>query len=120
MSEKKKQQLGDGDYDVIVVDKWECPKDNGVAILTMPNVPKPLHLLAPRTILGNKTWNSMRHYCYNQAHDHCEICGRDCSKETNGKRTAGFLISEMYLAAMARRRALSSSRRRSFTRNTAA
>lgn len=87
-AEKKKQQLGDGDYDVIVVDKWECPKDNGVAILTMPNVPKPLHMRAPRTILGNKTWNSMRHYCYNQAHDHCEICGRDCSKEANGKRIA--------------------------------
>lgn len=71
--------------DVVIVDRWECPDENGPAILTMPNVPKPTHTLAPRTILGSGTWNHMRKACYANAHNRCEACGRDLSKEENGK-----------------------------------
>ena len=61
--------------DVITVDYWDAPEKNDVRILTAPNQPYPIHLLAPRTLLGSKTWNMMRNYCYTQANDTCEICG---------------------------------------------
>lgn len=57
------------------VDKWECPTKNDARILTMPNVPRPLHSLAPRTILGNSAWNQIRRECYERANDTCEVCG---------------------------------------------
>lgn len=31
------------EYDVIMVNHWECPVDNGAPILTMPNIPHALH-----------------------------------------------------------------------------
>lgn len=61
--------------DVITVDKWTAPEKNDVRILTMPNIPYPCHLMAPRTLLGNKIWNDMRKHCYEQANDTCEVCG---------------------------------------------
>lgn len=63
--------------DCIRVDKWECPKDNGPSLLTMPNIPFPLHGegCQPRTILGQTTWNYMRKFCYSEANDTCEVCG---------------------------------------------
>lgn len=73
------------ELDIITVDHWECPKEDGPAILTMPNVPKPCHTLAPRTVLGNTTWNYMRKACYQKAGYKCEACGNDLSKQANGK-----------------------------------
>lgn len=60
---------------MITVDKWTAPEENDVRILTMPNVPYPCHLMAPRTLLGNSVWNAMRRHCYEQADDTCEVCG---------------------------------------------
>lgn len=62
-------------FDIITIEKWDVPGYAGAPILTMPNIPYPLHNLAPRTILGPKTWNAMRRYCYTQANDTCEVCG---------------------------------------------
>lgn len=62
-------------YDIITVDEWKCPEDNNVALLTMPNVPYPLHNVAPRTLLCATAWNFMRKKCYEKANDTCEICG---------------------------------------------
>jgi len=61
--------------DVITIDKWTAPEENDVRILTAPNQPYPCHLMAPRTLLGNKTWNMMRSSCYSNAEDTCEVCG---------------------------------------------
>ena len=66
---------GEDDIDIIEVDHYDVPEENDVRILTMPNVPTPLHLCAPRTLLGSHTWNAMRKYCYEQANDTCEACG---------------------------------------------
>ena len=64
-------------FDVKYITKWEPPKEGEDmrALITMPNIPKPTHGLAPRTLLGAKTWNYMRKYCYAKAGDTCEICG---------------------------------------------
>lgn len=67
------------DFDIITLGKWDCPKEAGPAILTMPNIPKPLHGQGcqPRTIFRPSVWNAMRKKCYEDAEYKCEICGRD-------------------------------------------
>ena len=64
-------------FHVELVTKWEPPKEGEDmrALVAMPNIPKPTHGLAPRTLLGSKAWNAMRKACYKQANDTCEICG---------------------------------------------
>lgn len=64
-----------------LVDKWVAPEDGGAPILSMPNVPHPLHTLAPRTIFGVSTWNHMRNRCYYQANYTCEACGSKVKTE---------------------------------------
>lgn len=65
------------EYDVIMVNHWECPVDNGAPILTMPNIPHALHGegLQPRTVLGRTTWDHMRKACYANADFKSEISG---------------------------------------------
>lgn len=65
-------------YDIEYVTKWECPREGEDlrALISMPNVPKPCHLLNPRNLLGATTWNHMRKRAYSLADDTCEICGR--------------------------------------------
>ena len=63
------------DYDVELVDKWLVPEDLR-AVIAMPNIPRPLHLVNPRNLLGATTWNHMRRACYAKADMTCEICGK--------------------------------------------
>lgn len=44
-------------------------------ILASHNVPKPLHLVSPRTMLGEKWWNFARHLAYSRAGFCCQACG---------------------------------------------
>lgn len=60
-----------------MVDKWECPEGTGVPLITMPNVVKPLHRVAPRNIMGQTAWNILRKQCYYNANYKCEICGAE-------------------------------------------
>lgn len=64
------------------VDRWDCPDGTGVPLITMPNVPRPLHGqgLQPRTIFGRQTWDYMRKKAYFDADYKCEICGREPEK----------------------------------------
>ena len=64
-------------FDVEKVDYWECPADNGVPILTMPNIPMALHGkgLQPRTVYGRTTWDFMRKAAYQKAGYASEISG---------------------------------------------
>lgn len=63
-------------YDVKLVTEWHPPEGDDLRpLIAMPNIPKPTHGLAPRTLLGATTWNRMRKYAYAQADDTCEICG---------------------------------------------
>lgn len=64
-------------YKVETVETWQCPTGTGVPLITMPNVPRPLHKLNPRNIMGASTWNHVRKRCYFDAGYKCEICGID-------------------------------------------
>lgn len=68
------------DCDIIKVAKWECPTETGIPLITMPNIPKPLHGLPPRKIMGTTKWDAMRKRCYFDADYKCEICGCSPSK----------------------------------------
>lgn len=59
--------------------KWECPEEGGVPLLTMPNLPKPTHTLAPRNIFGKSVWDTMRKRGYFFANYKSEISGEDGS-----------------------------------------
>lgn len=64
-------------YDVKLIDRWTPPKEGEDIrpLIAMPNLPKPTHAMAPRTLLGSATWDRMRKFCYAQADNTCEICG---------------------------------------------
>lgn len=44
-------------------------------LLLHPNIPKPLHGINPRTILGQKWWHKVRHIAYAKNNYHCWACG---------------------------------------------
>lgn len=45
------------------------------AILTHPNIPKPLHGMNPRTLLGQAWWDQARHAAYASTRYRCLACG---------------------------------------------
>lgn len=76
-------------YDIIQIDKWEAPTDDGAAILTMPNIPSPCHKLCPRTI-EPKRWEFIRKKCYMDANYTCQASGAELG---HGKLHAHELMS---------------------------
>lgn len=80
-------------YDVKLIKKWRPPKYSDLrALIAMPNIPKPTHGLAPRTLLGASTWNYMRKAAYAAANDTCEICG---AKPENLRHRHGHEVYEI-------------------------
>ena len=80
-------------YDVKLVDGWLPPEGDDLRpLIAMPNIPRPLHGVNPRTILGASTWNHMRKFCYNKAEDTCEICG---AKPENLRHRHGHEVYEI-------------------------
>lgn len=80
-------------YDVKLVDGWVPPKGEDLRpLIAMPNIPKPLHGVNPRTLLGASKWNYMRKACYFSANDTCEICGE---KPENLKHRHGHEVYEI-------------------------
>lgn len=66
-------------YKIDKIEEWIAPKENGIEILTMPNIPWAMQgkNLQPRTIVGTSEWNKMRTRCYFKADYRCEACGKD-------------------------------------------
>lgn len=69
-------------FDIKTINKWKAPTedDDPVKILSMPNIPKPLHGQPPRVVLGQSTWDRMRKRCYYNAGYKCEGCGCEPEK----------------------------------------
>lgn len=55
----------------IVLPQWTVKPE----LLLHPNIPKPMHGVAPRTVLGDNWWNRERRKCYATTLFHCEACG---------------------------------------------
>lgn len=66
--------MNKNDYKVEKTETWKCPAGTGIPLITMPNVPRPLHGLPPRKIMGQANWDRMRKRCYYDAGYKCEIC----------------------------------------------
>lgn len=82
-----------GKYDIKLVNKWRPPKYSDLrALIAMPNIPKPTHGLAPRTLLGVAAWNGMRKAAYAEANNTCEICG---AKPENLRHRHGHEVYEI-------------------------
>ena len=80
-------------YDVKLVDGWVPPQGEDLRpLIAMPNIPKPLHGVNPRTLLGSGNWNKMRRACYAAANDTCEICG---AKPENLRHRHGHEVYEI-------------------------
>lgn len=67
---------------------------NGVAkfwkrkpeLLTMPNIPMPLHGVNPRTVLGGSWWKKEREEAIKSTNSHCEACGLHKTKVRGRKK----------------------------------
>ena len=44
-------------------------------LLSQSNIPKPLHNVNPRTIMGREKWDSVRQDVYKSTNYHCAACG---------------------------------------------
>lgn len=44
------------------------------SILVCPNIPKPMHGVSPRTVMGNKWWDATRKAAYGSTGFHCKAC----------------------------------------------
>lgn len=63
------------------------------SILLHPQIPKPLHLLNPRTIFGEDWWNKARQIAYYKHNYRCYACG---IKKENAKLHQWLEAHEMY------------------------
>ncbi len=72
-----------GKINVKEVSNWNIPTDStGAILLTMPNIPRPLHELNPRLLVGKDGWNSLRLSCFKKARYLCEVCGKKLTTKT--------------------------------------
>lgn len=52
-------------------------RTNGIdpEILSQPNIPKPLHGVNPRSIMGQTAWKNVRNQVYDSFNGYCRSCG---------------------------------------------
>lgn len=72
-------------------------------ILLSPNIPKPMHGMAPRVVLGRVWWDKTRKEAYKSTAYHCKTCGVHKFKAKGRKWLEGhelyevdYLLGRMY------------------------
>lgn len=68
-------------------------------LLLAPNIPRPLHGLAPRTVLGDAWWNKTRKEAYKSTYYHCAACGVHKLKAKGHQWLEGHEVYETDYAA---------------------
>ena len=58
----------------------KTPPDPDPWLLCQPNIPKPLHGVAPRVIAGDRWWDEKRRQAYEEAGFRCRACGAHKTK----------------------------------------
>lgn len=70
-------------HHIIIITNWHADSaTTGAVLLTMPNIPLPLHRLNPRKVLGREAWGIMRKTCFKKAQYKCEVCGRHLTERS--------------------------------------
>lgn len=64
-------------------------------LLSMPNIPKPLHGLNPRTIMGRASWDVKRREVYASTGHHCAACGVHKSEAKKFQRMEAHEVHEI-------------------------
>lgn len=54
---------------------WVPERDKEPRLLIAPNIPKPMHSVCPREILGRAWWDKYRKQVYASTDHHCKACG---------------------------------------------
>ncbi|MBQ9029729.1 hypothetical protein IJ114_03115 [Candidatus Saccharibacteria bacterium] len=62
-----------------VVDHWDAPQEDDARILSMPVIPAPMFLQAPRNFMGRTERYLMRKECLEKANYKCATCGHQGS-----------------------------------------
>ena len=64
-------------------------------VLTHPNIPKPLHGISPRNILGIVQWDDIREEVINRQHGECLACGAKERIEVHEVYEINYTIGEI-------------------------
>lgn len=64
-------------YTSELITEWKAPEATGIPLITMPNIPRPLHGqgMQPRTIFRPSEWRKLNLITKRNAEWCCEICG---------------------------------------------
>ena len=68
-------------------------------VLMLPQIPKPMHGLAPRVIMGSKWWNETRQASYASTNYHCIACKVHKLQARGPKWLEGHEVYETYYIA---------------------
>ena len=64
-------------------------------LLLCPNIPKPMHGMAPRVVLGQEWWDKERVLAYQKAQYKCEACGVEAARAKKYPRLEGHELYDI-------------------------
>lgn len=64
-------------------------------VLLTPTIPKPMHGLAPRVVLGKKWWDQVKAACKKATNNHCQACGTKLYHDEHTQWLEGHEVYEI-------------------------